>query len=719
MKLVQTLALSVLGIATTSLSYGMSSTPEVPSQPHASGYSGDVASLAQGCFSIQSPATGNYLNRFDQGGTVDDGLSYHFENIPVAEAAQFFIKPTGPDGFLLTDKDGRYLASHLPAAVSAGTYAGEFAEWKIEKDSDNNFSFKNTALLMKLGHKTNKGSLYFQSFLDLLSLNSETAYRLVVQNNCTAFPEVTTNVSGNVDGLKGNVNEPVRGFVDAHAHITSYEFMGGRFMAGKPFHRWGVEEALKDSENVHGKDGALDLIGNIYTFDDITTRYDTRGWPDFPWWPNHKQMSHMGYYYKWIERAYLSGLRIMVSNLVENEVLCAAQRTINPEGWSSANSCNVMDSVRLQAQRLHEMQDYIDAQAGGEGKGFFRLANTAAEARAIIADGKMAVIMGIEASETFNCGLNDYCTRETIEAQLQEIYALGVRTLYPTHKFDNQLAGSAVEDGFINLGQWLSSGRFFETKECDEYTQGQYFKSGFPLIGQIEGIKQLLETLHLNPEYDEHIEHCNSHGLTELGVYLVNRMIDMNMLIEMDHMSNDTAAAVMDIVEARNYSGVITSHSWMRSAKGGAVHDNTRRLIEAGGFSSPYSVDANNLTGRIDKYLDIVKQTPYLQGVGLGTDMSGLGGQPGPRSDADMNPLEYPFVSEFGLTFDKQISGNRVFDFNTDGVAHYGMVADHLEDVREQAPERIYETIMNSAEAYLQMWERAERAGVTEHYNPL
>ena len=56
-----------------------------------------------------------------------------------------------------------------------------------------------------------------------------------------------------------------------------------------------VEEALKDSAHLHGKDGSLDLIGNLYTFNDINNRYDTRGWPDFPWWPNAQQMSHMGF----------------------------------------------------------------------------------------------------------------------------------------------------------------------------------------------------------------------------------------------------------------------------------------------------------------------------------------------------------------------------------------------------------------------------------------
>lgn len=682
-----------------------------------------VYGLAQGCYAIQSPTNGRYLKKYYKGGLIDNGLGYRFEDISAQEASHFFLKPTSFSNYLLTDKDGRYLASHLPAEISAGRYAGEFAEWLMSAVDDGGgdrfFQFHNNALNMRLRHNYSSGKLYYFDLLNPYNLTSETRFRLVAQDDCTPFPEVMVNVGGDLDALKGAADDPVRGFVDPHTHITSYEFMGGKMMHGKPFHRWGVEQALNDSSVIHGPNGSLDLIGNLYTFNDVNFRYDTRGWPDFPWWPNHQQMSHMGYYYKWIERAYLSGMRLIVTHLVENEVLCKVQSTINPASWVNPNSCNTMDSIRLQAQRLHEMEAYIDAQAGGPGKGFFRLIASPAEARQVIADGKLAVLMGVEASETFNCGLADDCNRNTVEEGLNELYALGIRVVYPAHKFDNQLSGSRVENGFINIGQLLSSGRFFETKECDADTKGAHFTSGFPLIGDVPFIKEILDAVNANPEYDETIEHCNKYGLSELGVYLINRLIDKKMLIELDHLSADAATEVMDIAEARNYSGLISSHSWMNAAGDGGLHNNTIRLIQAGGFVAPYNSDANALDADISRHLDEVEQTPYLEGVGFGTDMSGLGGQPGPRDNVDTHPLEYPFTSEFGLVFHKQVSGNRVFDLNSDGIAHYGMVADHIQDVREQASGRVYESIMNSAEAYLQMWERAEANNDTTYFDPL
>ena len=37
------------------------------------------------------------------------------------------------------------------------------------------------------------------------------------------------------------------------------------------------------------------------------------------------------------------------------------------------NSCDDMDSIRLQAKDMHQLEDYIDAQYGGPGKGWYRI----------------------------------------------------------------------------------------------------------------------------------------------------------------------------------------------------------------------------------------------------------------------------------------------------------------------------------------------------------
>ena len=51
----------------------------------------------------------------------------------------------------------------------------------------------------------------------------------------------------------------------------------------------------------------------------------------------------------------------------------------------------------------------------------------------------------------------------------------------------------------------------------------------------------------------------------------------------------------------------------------------------------------------------------------------------------------------------------RVFDFNRDGLAHYGLVPDMLQDLKNvEMPTRDFQALFQSAEAYLEMWEKVE-----------
>ena len=103
----------------------------------------------------------------------------------------------------------------------------------------------------------------------------------------------------------------------------------------------------------------------------------------------------------------------------------------------------------------------------------------------------------------------------------------------------------------------------------------------------------------------------------------------------------------------------------------------------------------------------------FFFGAGLGTDTGGFNESPGPRPDASQHPLRYPFRSYDGnVTFVCQISGTRRYDLNKDGVAHYGLYADLIGDMQRQRRSRkALRPFFRSAEAYLEMWQRAYGRG--------
>ena len=132
-----------------------------------------------------------------------------------------------------------------------------------------------------------------------------------------------------------------------------------------------------------------------------------------------------------------------------------------------------MDSVRLQAEDMYALQDYIDAQYRGPGKGFFRIVTSPTEARRVVNAGKMAVVLGVEVSEVFDCGLSGdapLCDTGQIDDRLDELQGLGVSSLFPVHKFDNALGGTAFDEGatglLVNLGNKYATGEWWDAQPC-------------------------------------------------------------------------------------------------------------------------------------------------------------------------------------------------------------------------------------------------------------
>lgn len=480
--------------------------------------------------------------------------------------------------------------------------------------------------------------------------------------------------------------DPVRGFVDAHSHVMSHEAFGGLLICGKPFDLDGIEEALTDCKD-HYPNGEAAWFENFTRTGSPIGTHDPVGWPTFKDWPAWDSMTHQQAYFTWIERAWRGGLRIMVNDLVANRQLCA----IYP---LKRNSCDEMTSIRLQAQRMNELQAYIDSQYGGPGQGWLRIVRSPAEARQVIAAGKLAIVLGIETSEPFGCRTTlgvPHCTRGMIDRGLDEMHALGVRSMFVCHKYDNALCGvrfdSDTKGVIVNLGNFLSSGSFWRVERC---TGPEHDNTITPGV--------LPPPLRLPPGVGLPVyppgPHCNVKGLTSLGRYMVEGMIRRGMLIEIDHMSVKAADQTLDLLESAGYAGVISSHSWTDPGY-------FRRIYQLGGMITSYGKPADEF---VETWRATRAQTSR-PGYGYGLDVNGMGPLPNPRQGS---AVTYPFTSFDGsVTLDRQVTGQRTWDYNVDGVANYGLVPDWVEDMRSIAGDEIVQDMAAGAEAYLQTWEAA------------
>lgn len=625
-------------------------------------------------------------------------------------------------------------------ALSMLAQPSDLGVWQLNNVDGDRFSLVSQVTGLLLGVRDNQLALVSPSLAD-----DSNQFELTKTTGCPGYPEAElsaevldkqgpANYLKEVDrfrNIQGIDQDDVFGFVDTHSHVSAYEFIGGRINYGAPFHRFGVTHALKDCEANHGPWGATGFVELATTGIGL---HDTQGWPSFNDWPRNNSLQHHQSYYRWLERAHLSGMKILVNHLVHNEVLCA----INPQ---KQNDCDPMEAILLQIQRMYEMQDYIDAQHGGPGEGWFQIVTSPGQAREVIGDGKLAVVLGIEMSKVFRCGEFQgvaECTREEIVERLDKMYQLGVRNIFPVHKFDNAFGGHLPDlSSGVGIGAVLYGGNMLETghpvefEQCPEEVEYTGYEPDQNATLQPFGlVDQLLYQIdYLGDRFPETPEEladmdprrgtdqlCNRRGLSDLGDFLIQELIRRKMMIETDHISRKAAARILALTEPLDYP-VINSHGGWGGTE--ALRD---RIAAQGGITSSFGATRGDWVDKLTRNgnrprNDRFKVGPF-GGSGFASDVNGiaqLASNPGtPEQEAGL----YPFTSIDGrVRFDKQRTGDREFGlYDGRGVAHYGLYPDQIADMirnSDRDPAQIDDAVnqlFTSAEAYLRMWERIENA---------
>ncbi|KIG17662.1 Peptidase, M19 family protein [Enhygromyxa salina] len=708
-------------------------------------------------------ANGCYVVRSGDGFLAADasGQGYAFDPSEDA-AAKFFMKASDLGTYLLYDTGGGYLVAddgpllrqtslQSDVLLTDDTYVSG-AEWMpetslVDWDQYQLRNRRNDQLLGETGLADEGAPLTFEP-----------------ATGCVEHPELSLDASGTVQRTTFD-NGDLYGIVDTHSHILSnFGFGGGGIFHGGAFHRLGVEHALPDCELYHGENGRKDFFG--YAFDtagadgadlaglipDLIAgeladdNHMTAGYPEFTDWPHAPTRStHQTQYYRWLERAHLAGLRLVVQHATTNSVIC--NFTAGQDLQQTRYECDDMVAVDRIIDETYVMERYIDAQSGGPGMGWFRVVQTPAEAREVIAAGKMAVILGIETSDLFDCALtpkagDPTCDEAYIQEQLDYYYSLGVRAMFPVHKYDNAFSPGDGDRAFIELGNFLNSGHWSNfTLDCPaEVTDG--FDKGDVNFGGLNQPREEYNSappnnlsafpdmpLNITSVYLQQIlepplvgAYCQNASLTPLGETLISEMMARGMIIEVDHFSQQAYKRVFELLEAANYPAAGT-HG--RNFNG--------RLYELGGVSKTgfgRCREAGNPGSTVQGFLNKIQQITDVGGYpaeGFGFDLNGFAGARGPRfgdgvcADEQMDPITYPFSSYAGdIEFTQPVIGNRELDFNTEGLVHIGLLPELIEDARRDAvSEDDLDPLFRSAEGYIRMWELSEQRAAALRANVL
>ena len=472
-------------------------------------------SLNNSCYVLKSKDTGKYV--------AAAGTGYAATAAEVSAAQAFFFKPAALGSYLLYNTAGQVLNAAAPVANVALDSAADTAIWTVTALGDNTTypptptydveppapqivawrAFSDPLVVAAEFRLRNGASSLQTGANDALTTGASAAaatreetFSMEKVTGCAKFPEAEDNTVG--DTFKGTTSDGrVLGMADVHVHTSSTTFLG-HALWGAPYSKFGVTRALGSCAAQHGQNGSRDFIGT-FLGGGTDASHATDGWPTFSEWPAAHALTHQAIYWKWLERGWKAGLRIMVNDLVENGTLCELQKNNSND---QTLDCNEMNSAGRQVGTMYGMQDYIDAQYGGPGAGWFRIVQDPDQARAVIAKGKLAVVLGIEISNFLNCQVtyqprrlmepkdedgsggteNSYACAMTetnppkaneIIYQMNRIYGWGVRQVISIHEFDNAFGGNGVFFPIINAGNRENSGGMPSGASSEAYNTSQ------------------------------------------------------------------------------------------------------------------------------------------------------------------------------------------------------------------------------------------------------
>ncbi len=501
----------------------------------------------------------------------------------------------------------------------------------------------------------------------------------------------------------------VQGFADLHNHHVADLAHGGGYIFGHHAH---------PLRPCNGKDHGTLLWTNAGGM--FRGKHPQHTQP-YVWWPHYADGSHQQVGVKELKQAWRAGLRLLVATAVNNQALC----TLTLLHKKKSLRCDDMDSARLQIQAIHEF---------ARKHPWYRIARDPWEARQIIHQGHLAVIIAVEVSNLFPASHGDW--RE----QLDELYDMGVRSFELAHETDSRFAGSAQQHGsFFAILNTL--------KRLDHIDSIRTFFG----LGKKRRKPQYCE--EKNPPYS-----CNSRGLRQehgqpIGEQLLHEAAKRKMLIPLDHISRRARKQVFQIVKDKlSYYPLFASHSRfdaiMHPAErkhGGTeeymLNDEEVRMIQQTGGVFGLRTGINvmrEIPGCIHKKLTCWGSSESLAqnvcwaartgvAVSLGTDLNtgpvqmtaprfssthpGTHRHDGFPAACTQNVL-LGIVGPQGYKKNHQhytpaSKGNKAWGFDVRGLAHIGYAGDLIRDMQTLgAP--VQETALDrSAETFLRMWERA------------
>jgi microsomal dipeptidase-like Zn-dependent dipeptidase len=203
---------------------------------------------------------------------------------------------------------------------------------------------------------------------------------------------------------------------------------------------------------------------------------------------------------------------------------------------------------------------------------FMEIAYSPSDARRIIGQAnKLAVVLGVEVDSLGNWGRETDVSDEQVSEYLHHLYQIGVRHIFPIHLANNAIGGTAIYEDLFNGLNFHLRNQFLSPR-----TENVDFRLGsVPFVNV--------------PDYS-HIPggHANALGFTARGTSALTEMMDLGMVIDIDHMSWSAVEDTLLLAESRDYP-LVAGHVAFRdlgihTSEYQRTQEQLRRMSELGGM---------------------------------------------------------------------------------------------------------------------------------------
>jgi microsomal dipeptidase-like Zn-dependent dipeptidase len=509
-----------------------------------------------------------------------------------------------------------------------------------------------------------------KSFSQMQAIATQNNVRTITADKypgCGSYCFVSIMMQGTSGSDHGAEEPRLRGFVDLHTHPLSNLGFGGLLVYGGndvgsilPHDpncnvdavALTIDQALGHDRSTHG---GWNLFNNgcgndfreffIHQFQQATQYAadepgDARGAPDYINWPVWNDITHQKMSADWIREAYNGGLRVMVALAVNNKTLGEVVTGGNLQLLAGPGTRLATDDKGSADTQIESIKKFV--QRHGD---FMAIASSSADLKSIVRDqNKLAVILGVEIDAIGN--LNYLASTADIQAEIARLYNEGVRYAFPVHVIDNIFGGTAAYIDAFNYSNRSESGQWWELGCNDDGRTNYSLTYSFSPGGKGAYVAAALITIGLGtaallsspPNYPQ----CaygqrNQLGLTTNGELAIKEMMRHGMLIDLDHMSQNTFNDALSVGNAvpGGYP-LMSGHSDVR-INGGTERSPTKDQYSGigslGGMTGVGSAgfDACSWTmsaTRVLRAMDFDSNYPGKQlntaGIGFGTDTDGL-----------------------------------------------------------------------------------------------